>query len=95
MIDLAKYHGMRFRAKINDIPCEGRISIHRNCLFLCQSTMNGMSAPDKLGFAYSWGVYVFDRCKSIEEVFYSTYVSDFELMDDTTELIENTHFLTV
>lgn len=95
MEDLQKYHGERFRAKIGGVICEGRISVCGRHLYLCQNFKNGFSAPDKLGFAYSWLINVGDSQSIEDAIEYSLLVSDFELLDGSTGIIETTHFLTI
>jgi hypothetical protein len=49
-------HGVEFRAKIVGNDCEGKISIDGKNIYLCQDKVAGDSAPDKLGYTYSWFV---------------------------------------
>lgn len=95
MEDLQKYHGKRFRAKIDGVVCEGRISVYRDSLFFCQNKKHNMTASNKMGFTCSWVVFAASCYKSIEEAIEGTYVSDLELLDDAVEFIEITHFLTI
>lgn len=95
MEDLQKYHGKRFRAKIDGVVCEGRISVYRDCLFFCQNKKKNLPTLNKMGFKYSWFVFAGSCYKSIEEAIEGTYVSDLELLDDAVEFIKITHFLTI
>lgn len=49
-------HRVEFRAKIVGDDCEGKISIDGKNIYLCQDKVAGDSAPDKLGYTYSWFV---------------------------------------
>jgi len=50
-------HGQWFRATINGEKCVGRVSINNSgAVYLCQEMADGSSAPDKLGFSFSWAV---------------------------------------
>lgn len=42
-MDLLKCHGRKFRAKINDVECEGKIVVEDGCVFLCQNNQDGLS----------------------------------------------------
>ena len=51
-------HKQWFRADIDGEECIGRVSIGNDGrIYLCQNTMDGSTAPDKLGFDYSWCVF--------------------------------------
>ena len=94
MEDLQKYHGKRFRAKIDGVVCEGQISVCGRYLYLCQNLVDGMPAPDRLGFGCSWSVFVSQNDRSVEDALIDTSVLDFEFLDDYIT-IETTHFLTI
>lgn len=47
-------HKQWFKANINGEDCIGRVSISGGRIFLCQDEQDGISAPDKLGFNFSW-----------------------------------------
>lgn len=94
MEDLLKCHGRKFRGKICGRAVEGRISISKNWIYLCQNVVNGANAPDKLGYKFSWAVY-WDMRESQEQSLRFQDVSDFELICERVVLIETTHFLTI
>jgi hypothetical protein len=50
-------HGQWFKAEIDGNECIGRVSISKSdIVYLCQDVIEGSSAPNKLGFPYSWSV---------------------------------------
>lgn len=94
MEDLLKCHGRKFRCEIHAIVVEGRIFVGKRCIYLCQNVLNGVDAPDKLGYKFSWAV-CFDVRESQEQSLCYHNISNFELIDDGVALIETTHFLTI
>jgi hypothetical protein len=46
--------GQKFKALINDIDVEGKISIEDDYIFLCQDSENGEHCTNKYGYQYSW-----------------------------------------
>lgn len=48
-------HLCTFTAVINNIPCRGKIDYNIH-YWLCQNVADGDSAPNKLGYNYSWSV---------------------------------------
>ena len=53
-IDLTKCRGLNFKANIDGTPCEGKIQVEGDEVFLCQNSKDGFNCVDKLGFRYSW-----------------------------------------
>jgi hypothetical protein len=51
-------HGQNFSAKIKGIPCRGKVAIDRFGIFLCQNDVRGSDAVDKLGYEFSWHIWV-------------------------------------
>ena len=83
MENLLNYKGRRFQAKIYGIPVAGRIQVEGDRVFLCQNTMNGADAHDKLGYRYSWCVG-----KGIVSEIARADVTDFRLPPTTREEAE-------
>lgn len=54
MENLLKCNGRRFRAKIQGVECEGRISVEHNMVHLCQDKRQGAACKEKYGYKYSW-----------------------------------------
>lgn len=54
MENLLKCNGRRYRAKIHDTECEGKIRVEYGRIYLCQNNRDGLSCGDKLGYKYSW-----------------------------------------
>ena len=52
--DLTKCRGLNFKANIDGTPCEGKIQVEGDEVFLCQNSKDGFNCVDKLGFRYSW-----------------------------------------
>jgi len=48
--------GTKFKAKIEEVECEGRIQKEDGDIYLCQNVKNGALCYDKLGFDYSWSI---------------------------------------
>jgi hypothetical protein len=59
--------GQKFKALINNIDVEGKISIEDDVLYLCQDSEDGDSCTNKYGYKYSWS--------------YDDQVSSFQLYD--------------
>lgn len=55
-IDLTKCRGLNFKANILGTPCEGRIQVEDETVYLCQNIIGGMECIPKLGFRCSWAV---------------------------------------
>lgn len=53
-IDLTKCRGLNFKANILGTPCEGKIQVEGDKVYLCQNSKDGKDCDDKLGFRYSW-----------------------------------------
>lgn len=53
-IDLRLYHGIPFKATINNVNCEGRITVENGQVYLCQNSCSGSDCMNKQGFRYSW-----------------------------------------
>lgn len=48
--------GTKFKAKIEEVECEGRIQKEDDTIYLCQNVKDGAQCCDKLGFDYSWNI---------------------------------------
>lgn len=48
--------GTKFKGKIEEIECDGRIQKENEVIYLCQNVKNGANCSDKLGFHYSWNI---------------------------------------
>ncbi len=46
--------GQKFKALINDIDVEGKISIEDDLIFLCQDSEDGDFCINRYGYKYSW-----------------------------------------
>lgn len=55
-IDLTKCRGLNFKANIEGKPCEGKIQVEDNIVYLCQNNKVGLGCDDKMGFMYSWSI---------------------------------------
>lgn len=55
-IDLTKCRGLNFKANIDGTPCEGRIQVEDETVYLCQDKIVGLACKDKMGFRYSWRI---------------------------------------
>lgn len=60
MENLLKCDGRRFRAMIGDVECEGKVRVEDGAVFLCQNNKDGADCKDKLGYRYSWQVYLLE-----------------------------------
>ena len=84
-IDLLQCDGRRFRAKINDVDCEGVMSVERGELFFCQDAQDGAEADDMKGFKFSWRV-----CRPFTiKNFHGWGVTDFELLPEPRVIFTN------
>lgn len=54
--DLLNSHGRRFKAIIDGIPCEGKVSVEGEDVYLCHDDedLEGELANDMMGYPYSW-----------------------------------------
>lgn len=86
-INLRACHGMYFTAEIEGEPCSGKISCQPSGIYLCQNTMDGDTAIDKLGYKYSWNIG--DPC-SIDLVNGKCGVRNFVMVDKPPENKEET-----
>lgn len=74
-IDLTKCRGLNFKANIEGKPCEGKIQVEGNMVYLCQNNMVGSGCDDKMGFRHSWSII-----HGTEEDMEENYVEDFEIV---------------
>lgn len=49
-------HGDKYECEINEIICNGKISIGSDYIYLCQNNQEGRDTDNKLGYKYSWAV---------------------------------------
>lgn len=56
MINLREHIGEKFSASIWRTPCEGKIQIQNDRIFLCQNVADGAICDDKLGYKYSYQI---------------------------------------
>ena len=84
-IDLLQCDGRRFRAKINEIECEGVVSVEQGELFFCQNTQGGAEADDMKGFNFSWRVCPPFTIKNL----HGWGVTDFELLPEPRVIFTN------
>lgn len=56
MENLLNCDGRRFKAIINESPCEGVISVENHKVYLCQNVKSGESCTDRKGYLYSWTI---------------------------------------
>ena len=55
--NLLNYAGYKFTCDIDGTKdIEGEIQVEKDRVFLCQNSKNGVSADNKRGYKYSWGV---------------------------------------
>ena len=80
MENLLKCDGRRFRARIGNVECEGKVRVEDGTVFLCQNNKDGADCKDKSGYRYSWQVYLLED-GSID-LTYS--VKSFTLLSPTT-----------
>jgi hypothetical protein len=81
MEDLQQCDGRRFSAIINGIKCEGRISVERGIVYLCQNKKDGNRCRNSKGYDYSW------NCNSgTIDALKNVHVSDFKLFPDFSML---------
>lgn len=84
MENLLKCDGRRFRAKIEGIPCNGKIRVEHRRVFLCQDIKNGTQCEHKFGYKCSWEVLVgADGCSI------SPTATEIEVLDMTAADIES------
>lgn len=57
MKHLLNCHGKRFRAKIEGVEVEGKITVEDGYAFLCQNEKDGKYCDEKHGYKYSWAAY--------------------------------------
>lgn len=74
-IDLTKCRGLYFKANIEGTPCEGKIQVEDNIVYLCQNNKVGSGCDDKMGFMYSWSII-----HGTEENMARNCVEDFEIV---------------
>lgn len=48
--------GTKFKAKIDEVECEGRIQKEDGKIYLCQNVEDGNECNNTLGFDYSWSI---------------------------------------
>ncbi len=48
------YHGQSFKCNLEGKPCNGKISIENDNVYLCQNVSNGSPCKDKHGFEFSY-----------------------------------------
>lgn len=57
MENLLKCDGRRFRAKIDGVWCDGKISVEGRCVYLCNNNKDrSVYCCNKLGYKYAWYV---------------------------------------
>lgn len=79
--DLWECHGRYFRCKIEDEECEGRISIDRGEIYLCQDILNGIDSKEKFGYDYSWEITLSAE-NILKDLPNNDDVSEFILLDN-------------
>lgn len=72
--ELLKCDGRKFRAVIDGVECEGKITVENGWIYLCQNKCNGVDCMDKKGYDYSWGY--------MSSTSLSGRVTNFQLIND-------------
>lgn len=86
MENLLRCHGQRFLARIERIPCEGKISVQDGRVYLCQNKTDGTCCKEKFEYKYSWVVG-----NGSESGLSSHDVTDFKLIS-SSDIISDWHF---
>lgn len=80
MENLLNCDGKKFTATISDHKTEGKITVEKERVYLCQNAIMGDACMDRKGYSYSWTVLTGD-----ESDLRATSVADFALFDDTPQ----------
>ncbi len=84
MENLLNCNGRRFRAKIGDVKCDGKIRVENGRVYMSQNVVDGTSrCKNKLGYRFAWCI----GCGSEEDI-ENNRVSDFRLLGMTASEIE-------
>lgn len=84
MENLLKCDGRRFRAKIGDVKCDGKIRVENGRVYMCQNVADGTDrCKNKLGYMFAWCI----GC-GCEKDIENNGVTDFRLIGMTAAEIE-------
>ncbi|SRR6266403_2771065 len=78
------YDGMEFSARINEIPCVGKIALFDGGVYLCQNVKSGAYCVrnKRHGYDFSWAILT-KNCykKTIERALKQNHVSEFKILN--------------